>query len=323
MIPNLDFLDRVSVLVVGDIMLDRYVWGDVRRISPEAPVPVVEVQRETHTAGGAANVAVNLAALGVRCGVFGLMGDDVHGRELDALFVERGISYDRRLVSTRVPTITKTRIIAQRQQVCRLDQEAGYGAYSLEANGFLDLLAEQAAKYDAIILSDYAKGVLGQAVVDRMRAVRTERGCFLALDPKPSRPLEIGGFDLITPNRAEAAQLAKLSDFERASLDSTGIARRVIELHAPKCLVMTLSEHGMLLSHGGGAPRIFPTVARQVADVSGAGDTVVAVLTAAMAAGVAPEAAVQVANSAAGVVVGKLGTATVSRQELWTATSAL
>lgn len=316
MIHNLDFLDRISVLIVGDVMLDRYLWGDIRRISPEAPVPIVEIDRETHTAGGAANVANNLAALGVRCELFGIVGNDSNGVELQALLQQQRVLFDHRLTRTSAPTITKTRIVAQRQQLCRFDKESSPESYSLAEAGLLGLLAEKASKYDAVILSDYAKGVISQPVIDTLRQVKSERKTFLALDPKPVRPLEIAGLDLITPNYGESVLMSGLTAFGKKSPAAEEIALAVISRHAPECLVMTMGEKGMLLVTRQGKRRHFPTVVRQVADVSGAGDTVISTLTAAMAAGVSPEEAVDIANTAAGVVVGKLGTATVTRKEL-------
>jgi len=316
MIPDLDFLDRVSVLIVGDIMLDRYLWGDIRRISPEAPVPVVEVDRETHTAGGAANVASNLVALGVRCELFGVVGNDGGGGELQALLRARNVIFDPQLARAGTPTITKTRIVAQRQQVCRLDRESNFASYSIAETGLLELLAGKAAQYDAVIISDYAKGVITQPVVDTLRRVRARKGNLLAFDPKPSRPLDLDGMDLLTPNRGEAIQLAGLVAPGREGPELNEIAEQVLARHHPECLVITLGEQGMLLRTRQGVIRHFPTVVRQVADVSGAGDTVIATLTAALAGGLSPEQAVDVANIAAGIVVGKLGTATVTREEI-------
>ncbi len=315
---NLSFLERVSVLVVGDVMLDRYLWGGVRRISPEAPVPVVEVQRESATAGGAANAALNLAALGVRAEVFGLVGDDAPGREVGALLQRHGVLFHPELVRPELPTITKTRVVVQRQQVCRLDWEARPDRYALSP-AQLELLAERAAAHDAVILSDYAKGVVTQPVVDCVRRIAGQKPLFIALDTKPKAPLEIRGLNLLTPNRGEALQLAGLDRDSAAAGCLETVCRAIHERCVPEHLVITLSEEGMLWSARDGRSRRFPTLAREVADVSGAGDTVVATLTAALAAGVPAETAIHLANVAAGLVVAKLGTATVTRAELATA----
>ena len=315
---NLAFLDQVSVLVVGDVMLDRYLWGAVRRISPEAPVPVVEVQRESATAGGAANAALNLAALGVRTEVFGVTGNDASGHEVRALLQRQGVALRPELVRPEVATITKTRVVAQRQQVCRLDWEARPEHYALTP-AQLELLAERAAAHDAVILSDYAKGGVTQPVVDCVRHLARRQPLFLALDTKPKAPLEIRGLNLLTPNRGEALQLAGLDRDSAAARSLEKVCQAVHERCSPDHLVITLSEEGMLWSSRQGDYRQFPTLAREVADVSGAGDTVVATLTAALAAGVPAEAAIHLANVAAGLVVAKLGTATVTRAELATA----
>lgn len=312
---SLAFLDRVSVLVVGDVMLDRYLWGNVRRISPEAPVPVVEVQRESATAGGAANVALNLAALGVRSEVFGLIGDDASGREVAGLLAAKGVVLRPELVRRGVSTITKTRVMAQRQQVCRLDWEAAPENYALDA-ALLDLLAERARTHDAVILSDYAKGVIAQPVVDRVRQLARQHPLFVAMDPKPKRALDVSGLHLLTPNRGEAVELSGLSADAARNAPLEAICAGIRSRFDPEHLVVTLSEDGILLSSRRGEQRRFPTVAREVADVSGAGDTVVATLTAALAAGQPPADAVHLANVAAGLVVAKLGTATVTRDEL-------
>lgn len=312
---NLDFLDRSRILVVGDVMLDRYILGEARRISPEAPVPVVEVRGETHTAGGAANVALNLSALGVRCELFGIAGDDNNGRELQGILAGHGVEFDPALCRSGCPTITKARVLAHRQQICRLDWECKPASYTLGERE-MQLLEEKARSCQAVILADYAKGVITQTLVDRLRDVCREAGIFLALDPKPKRPLNVAHLDLITPNRGEALLMAGLSPDTPSDVDVEVVARTLLDRHAPRFLVVTLSEEGMLLATQAGGIVRFPTAAREVADVSGAGDTVIAVLTAGLAGGLAPAEAVRAANAAAGVVVSKLGTATLNRAEL-------
>lgn len=311
---NLSFFDNVSVLVVGDVMLDRYLWGNVRRISPEAPVPVVEVQRESATAGGAANVALNLASLGVRSEVFGVLGNDATGKEVADLLGKSGVALSRKLARGGIKTITKTRIVAQHQQVCRIDWEERPDRYAFSADD-IKLLQERLGDHDAVILSDYAKGAIDQRVVDCLVSAAQTQPLFLAMDPKPKRPLNLRGMHLLTPNRGEAIELSGLSsDSASPSLEDLCVA--IQSKYDPEHLVITLSEDGILLSSRTGDRRRFPTVAREVADVSGAGDTVVATLTAALAARVPPHDAVQIANVAAGLVVAKLGTATVTRSEL-------
>ena len=312
---DLDFLDKPSVLVIGDVMLDRYIWGDVQRISPEAPVPIIAIRRETFTAGGAGNLALNLGALGVRCELFGIVGNDNKGVMLRDLFSERGVKFEPALLQDGTPTITKTRVIAQRQQICRLDDEASPDRYSIPQGDLSDLLVEKLKVHDVIILSDYAKGVVTQSVIDMVRAAKRRRQCFVALDPKPSRSLEITNLDLLTPNRAEALQLLGLRSGHH-SLSDNEVADRIMAQFNPEVLVVTLGEHGMLLRTRSQLSSTFATVAKQVADVSGAGDTVVAILAVALGAGLSPARAVEMANAAAGIVVSKLGTATLTRTEL-------
>jgi len=248
--------------------------------------------------------------------------NDSNGAELASLLKQQNVLFDPRLACAKAPTITKTRIIAQRQQVCRLDREAGPESYSIEDAGLLGLLAEKAAQYDAVIISDYAKGVINQAVINTLRDVRAKRRTFLALDPKPLRPLDISGLDLITPNYSEGLIMSGLTAHGRKAPPADDIATAILERHRPACLVMTLGDKGMLLRTHDGKARLFPTRVHQVADVSGAGDTVISTLTAAIAAGLPPETAVEIANAAAGVVVGKLGTATVTQAEITQALTA-
>jgi len=304
----------LRVLVVGDVMLDHYIWGDASRISPEAPVPVVDIDRDTWTAGGAANVALNIAALGARCTVAGYFGRDEAGEKLRLLLKERGIEP----VSTpgEALTIVKTRVLVQHQQLCRLDRESRPEAYAVEAGALGKLLAESIASSDVVILSDYAKGLLSGPVVARIARLARAGGKFLALDPKPRRKLAFDHFDLITPNKREALQLAGLETDPHAPFPEREVCARIHALHRTKNLVITLGEDGMLLSRGGRVLKTIPTAAREVFDVSGAGDTSLAALALALSSGAGLEAAALFANAAAGVVVGKLGTATVTPKEL-------
>ena len=304
----------LRILVVGDVMLDRYIWGDATRISPEAPVPVIDISRETWTAGGAGNVALNIASLGARCTVAGYVGDDEFGRKLTTALAEKKIS------SIATPgsgqTITKTRVMVQHQQLCRLDRESPPSGYKVSAAQLESLLAKDLAACDAIILSDYAKGVLDESVVARLTKIARARGIFVALDPKPKRKLAFHGLDLITPNKQESLQLAGLELPPHTPFPAAEVCARLHELYATKHLVITLGADGMLLSTGGKILTTIPTAAREVFDVSGAGDTSLAALVLALAAGAKLEDAAHFANAAAGVVVAKLGTATVTPAEL-------
>ena len=304
-----------KILVVGDLMLDRYIFGDAYRISPEAPVPVVDVDRQHHVAGGAANVAFNLQSLGARAEVCGWVGQDPEGDQLHALLDQAGILFDKRFHSPRCPTIVKTRVMVRNQQLCRLDQEAPQKDYALQPDDIQWILS-RAAKADAVILSDYGKGLLSDSLVQALQSDDRPGRPILAMDPKPRRPLSHKGLDLLTPNRSEALQLAKLDPQPHEPFPSQDVCRRIHETYAPKNLVITLGPEGMLLGQEGKELLRIPTTAREVFDVSGAGDTVVAALTLALACKAPLEKAARFANHAAGIVVGKVGTATVTPQEL-------
>ncbi len=305
---------RLRLLVIGDVMLDHYIWGDATRISPEAPVPVVEINRDTFTPGGAANVALNCADLGAKAGIAGFIGDDDAGRQLAALLRERGVKPIATAGSGK--TIIKTRVILQSQQLCRLDRESAPSAYRMEARAAARLLGREITACDAVIFSDYAKGLLTDDLVAEITAKAHQAGKLVALDPKPKNPLQFRDLDLITPNRREAAQLAGIELSSHEPFPAAEICRRIHERHRVRNLVITLSEDGMLLSRDGQVLKQIPTAAREVYDVSGAGDTSIAALVLALAAGADLETAAHFANAASGVVVGKLGTATVTPAEL-------
>lgn len=310
----LDKISRVRVLVIGDVMLDHYIWGDATRISPEAPVPVVDISRDTYTAGGAANVALNIASLGASCSVAGYFGQDEAGQRLTKILAEKNIG----TITTPGggPTIVKTRVMVQRQQLCRLDRESPPGAYHVDWAHAERQLAEAVQAHDAVIFSDYAKGILTDEVVARVCAIARKAHRFVALDPKPKRPLAFCDLDLITPNRREALMLSGITPEPHAPFPAEQVCKRLHELYRTRNLVITLSEDGMLLSQDGKIGKTIPTAAREVFDVSGAGDTALASLVLALCAGADLETAAHFANAASGVVVAKVGTATVTPQEL-------
>ena len=310
-------LERVAqrrILVIGDVMLDHYIWGDATRISPEAPVPVVEISRDTYVPGGAANVALNCAALGAQTSVAGYMADDEAGRRLQTLLRERSVTP---VAATGLGmTIIKTRVILQHQQLCRLDRESPPEDYYWSSAQAMPVLESAIQAADAIILSDYAKGLLTDELVRSVAEYARSAGKLVALDPKPKNPLQFSDLDLITPNRREAAQLAGIELSPHRHFPAEEICRRIYEKYRVKHLVITMSEDGMLLCHKGCIVKQIPTAAREVFDVSGAGDTSIATLVLALSAGAELETAAHFANAAAGVVVGKVGTATVSPGEL-------
>lgn len=311
----LNQINGQKILVVGDLMLDRYIFGDASRISPEAPVPVVDVDRQEHVAGGAANVAFNLQSLGARVEVCGWVGQDPEGDQLHALLEEAGILFNQRFHSPDCPTIVKTRVMVRNQQLCRLDQEAVPKQY-VPGPEDIQWILERAGNADAVILSDYGKGFLGDPLIHALQSEDSPSRPILAMDPKPRRPLTHKGLDLITPNRAEALQLAKVEPEPHEPFPAEEVCRRIHGTYAPKHLVITLGGEGMLLSENGQVALRIPTMAREVFDVSGAGDTVVAALTLALSSDAPLEKAAKFANYAAGIVVGKVGTATVSPDEL-------
>lgn len=310
----LEKIARVRILVIGDVMLDHYIWGDATRISPEAPVPVVDIHRDTYTAGGAANVALNIASLGARCSVAGYFGQDEAGERLSGILSEKKI--DRLPTPGTGATIVKTRVLVQHQQLCRLDRESPPGAYRVNWAQTESQLAEAVQSHDAVIFSDYAKGILSDEIVARVSALARTAKRFIALDPKPKRALAFSDLDLITPNRREALQLAGITPEPHTPFPAEQVCARLFQLYRTRNLVITLSEDGMLLSQNGKVGKTIPTAAREVFDVSGAGDTALASLVLALSAGADLETAAHFANAASGVVVGKLGTATVSPQEL-------
>jgi D-beta-D-heptose 7-phosphate kinase/D-beta-D-heptose 1-phosphate adenosyltransferase len=307
-------ISKLRVLVIGDVMLDHYIWGDATRISPEAPVPVVEIARDTWTAGGAANVALNLASLGAQCTVAGFIGDDEAGTRLTGLLHEKGIA----TITTpgTGATIVKTRVLVQNQQLCRLDRESPQAHYALSSAQARALLTDAVNSVDAVIFSDYAKGILSDALVAGVTRIARAGKKLVALDPKPKHPLVFRDLDLITPNKREALQMAGLEPVPHQPFPAAEVCARLHRRYRTRNLVITLGEEGMLLSAKGKIRKTIPTAAREVFDVSGAGDTALAGLVLALAAGASLEQAAHFSNAASGVVVGKLGTATVTPEEL-------
>jgi len=313
----LERIKRLRLLVVGDVMLDKYLRGDVSRISPEAPVPVLLVDGEHSVAGGAANVALNVAALGAEVEACGFFGKDEAGETLRGILVEAGVSCDESFASSAAPTICKTRLMAGNQQICRMDWEESSGSYQPDLQSFADSLAEKAKAVDAVIVSDYGKGF----ITDDLLVLLRREAEFLAIDPKPRRKVSYSSPDLMTPNKTESLQLAGLDKADFLDFPEEAGTEAIVEGHKPRLLAITLGGDGMLLAEDGKVLRRIPTAAREVFDVSGAGDTVIAALTLALAAGASFEESAAFANVAAGVVVGKVGTACASPEEIVAAIS--
>ena len=301
-------LDHVRILVVGDIMLDRYWFGDVSRISPEAPVPIVRIEKREERLGGAANVARNAAALGARTGLLGVVGADEAGEQVEQLLTGSGIdSYLQR--DSAISTIIKLRVIGRQQQMLRIDFEDTPTDTVLRDNliQFNALLPE----YDVIIFSDYAKGSLVN-VADMIETARTA-GKIVMVDPKGDDFSCYAGASVLTPNKAELRRIVGSWHGEEQLTAKAQQLRSELGLDA---LLLTRSEEGMTLFTEGAVLHM-PAAAREVFDVSGAGDTVIATMAAMLGAGMSMADAVQTANRAGGIVVGKLGTATVTREELF------
>jgi rfaE bifunctional protein kinase chain/domain len=310
-----------NILVVGDVMLDHFLWGKVSRISPEAPVPVVEVTRESYFPGGAANVARNLRALGAPASVLGTIGDDSAGEELREILEQQAIETHGLIVDPNRPTTLKTRIVAHHQQVVRFDREHTVAVSPLVERKLLDYFDAQMDRCGAVIFEDYGKGLLSQRILDAMQRAARRRRKITAADPTARHLLRFKNLTAITPNRAEAFAAAGLPYAEPANevLEDEPlmqVGRKLLATWKPQNLLVTLGEYGMCLFRTGKRPHHIPTVAREVFDVSGAGDTAIATLALALTAGADAVEAAELANHAAGVVVGKIGTATCSPQEL-------
>ncbi|WP_219133275.1 MULTISPECIES: D-glycero-beta-D-manno-heptose-7-phosphate kinase [Janthinobacterium] len=301
-------LAQVRMLVVGDVMLDRYWFGDVSRISPEAPVPIVRIEKREERLGGAANVARNAAALGAKTGLLGVVGDDEAGSQVERLLEGDGIhSYLQR--DAAISTIIKLRVIGRQQQMLRIDFEDAPSDTVLR-----DKLAQFNAllpHYDVVILSDYAKGSLVN-VAEMIKAARTA-GKIVMVDPKGDDFRRYAGASVLTPNKSELRRVVGNWSTEEQLTERAQQMRAQLGLDA---LLLTRSEEGMSLYTADEVLHM-PTDAREVFDVSGAGDTVIATMAAMLGAGMGLGDAVRTANRAGGIVVGKLGTATVTREELF------
>lgn len=311
----IDELPKQRLLILGDVMLDEFLWGDVRRISPEAPVPVVELQRQSEVPGGAANNAMNAAAYGSSVAIAGVVGDDGQGRRLREMLAERGIDASGLMSEPSRPTTTKTRVVAHNQQVVRVDRERRDEVAPETEQRLLQWIEEQLPRAGACVISDYGKGVVTPAVAQGTIARARAAGCPVLVDPKGTDYSRYRGATVITPNLLEAEQATSLpgeSDEEIAA-----VARRLICSLPGTALLITRGAKGMsLLGVDEAAPVHVRSEAKAVFDVTGAGDTVITTLALALAARAGLPQAMRLANRAAGIVVGKLGTATVSLEEL-------
>lgn len=304
---------KKKVLIIGDLILDRYIWGKVSRISPEAPVPIVEVTDEIFNLGGASNVANNIISLGGQATILGTAGGNDRGGEiLRKMFEARGIRFDGVYWSAR-PTTVKTRVIAHSQQVVRFDREDKNRVEGKALKSLLNYLRFEVQEHDAVIISDYKKGVISSELVREVLKIARPENIFVSVDPKVGHFHCYKNVSLITPNINEASQASGIEIKDEKSLINAG--RALLRKISCDAVLITRGEHGMSLFRKNNVVHI-PTVAKNVYDVTGAGDTVIATFTLAYAAGASMEEAAVIANHAGGIVVGEVGTAVVTPEQL-------
>lgn len=320
-LPQLERLSAViarfagrRIAVLGDCMLDRYLWGRVERISPEAPVPVVEIERESFTLGGAGNVAANLRALGAEPLLLGVVGEDEDGRRLRAAFAERGLDTRGVVGDPARPTTVKTRIVAHSQQVVRADRESRADLDGAALERLKRVVEGELPGCEGLVVSDYGKGVIHPGTLAGALAIARTRGFAVSVDPKEGHIDAYRGVSILTPNQHEAGWMQGRRITDEAGLLEVGWGLQQ-RLDAAAVLV-TRGPEGMSLFERGGRTTHLPTVAREVYDVTGAGDTVVSVVALALAAGADFPDACRLANHAAGIVIREVGTATCTREEL-------
>lgn len=314
-----DRFAETRILVIGDVIVDQFIWGSVSRISPEAPVPVVNVTREELLLGGSANVLRNIISLGGSCALCGIIGNDAMGNELLGLMREVGAPVEGLIKGSR-PTTLKTRVVAQGQQVVRYDREKSGSPSRRPLAQLLDYLSSHIADFDAVIVSDYSKGVVNEPLMASLHQLLQEvrstsgRPVPLIVDPKPANLHRFIGATVITPNNHEASRISGIDIVDEQSL--LAAARHIRDEIDCTGVLITRGEAGMALLEGEQELVTIPTMAKEVYDVTGAGDTVAATLALGLAAGCSMTEAAVLANHAAGIVVGKVGTASVSREEL-------
>ena len=316
--PDLELMAQKKLLVIGDLVLDQYIWGDVNRISPEAPVPVVEVQKETFRLGGAANVACNIASLSGQVEVVGLVGADENGEKLISLLQEQSVTTSAVRVDNNRPTSTKTRIIAGNQQIVRIDKESTQYSVQPLHSQLLSVILEKVDTVDAVIFADYDKGVVNSELIRAVTSKTKLNRIPVTVDPKVENFWSYEGVTSITPNQKEASVAVGVRILDQKTLLKVG--QKILERLDLAHLLITRGEHGMSLfektSEGQLKVQHIETKAQDVFDVTGAGDTVIAVFTMALSAGLTPFQAAQMANMAGGIVVTEVGCVAVDRKKL-------
>lgn len=310
----LDNFHNTTVAVIGDVMLDRYWWGSVSRISPEAPVPVVKIERMTLAAGGAANVAANIAAYGAKCILVGVVGNDDAASQIRQVLKECGISDQNLVTAAGRPSTVKTRLVAHSQQVARIDQEDEMSCSHDVESEILDQVVLAVSAANVVVLSDYAKGILSDRVISFAIECAKEAGVKVLVDPKGKVYEKYRGASLLTPNRREAAEAVNLDENASDLVQTAGI--RLLESVDVDALLITEGSDGMSLFRKGEPSVHLPALARAVFDVTGAGDTVIATLATSLGSGADLESAAKLANIAAGLVVERSGTTTLTLAEL-------
>jgi D-beta-D-heptose 7-phosphate kinase/D-beta-D-heptose 1-phosphate adenosyltransferase len=314
--PNLDNFEKVSVLVVGDVMIDKYLWGDVTRISPEAPVPVVNLRETTFRAGGAANVAANIVGLGASAFLVGITGNDAEGQIFAEVLEKAGVSAAHIFKSNERVTTTKTRIMAHNQQIARLDQESSQKLSHEEEENLWEKIQSAAQNVNVFVISDYAKGVLSEKLLKRLIILGNILEKLVVVDPKGRDYSKYKNATMITPNKFEIAEACgcRADDFE----EITRAAQSLIEELKLKSLIVTRGEEGVTLFEKGGKFLTKAAVGRTVFDVTGAGDTFIATLAVALGAGNDAAQATEFANAGAGLAVEELGTTVINLKALKT-----
>jgi len=312
-----EYIDRfpeARIIVIGDIIMDKYIWGDVSRISPEAPVPVVEVKRETKMLGGAANVIHNISTLGAKPFLCGVIGDDLNGHEILNKIDEMGLMSGGMVMEHGRPTSIKTRVVAHSQQVVRFDREGRANINSESIQKILNFVGKNINNLDAIVVSDYGKGVISAPLMKGLRDLVRNASVVIAVDPKTGNFEYYHEVDVITPNHHEAGTFCRFEIIDEETLIRAG--KQMLDELTCRSVLITQGKDGMTLFENSGEITHIPTVAKKVFDVTGAGDTVIGTFSLGLASGLDLKSSAILSNFAAGIVVGEVGTSTVRAEDL-------
>jgi D-glycero-beta-D-manno-heptose-7-phosphate kinase len=318
LIEAIDRFCDARIAVLGDIIMDEFIWGDVSRISPEAPVPVLDVERETRLLGGAANVVRNMGALGADAILCGIVGDDTMGAEIVSELKRMGLRSDGVAVENGRPTSIKTRVVARNQQIVRYDRESTAEIRAESVRSMLDFAAATFSDIDAVVISDYGKGLISGPLMKGLKSLKGKMSIdphiIVTVDPKTGNFEHYTGVDVITPNHHEAGQFCGFKIVDDVTLKKAG--RKMLDALNCRSVLITQGKDGMTLFEREGEITHIPTVAKKVFDVTGAGDTVISAISLGLAVGMDLKAAAYVANIAAGIVVGEVGTSAIKADVL-------